>query len=252
MTAHNSKEHVQECYDAGMQGHISKPIERDSLQAIVLQYLSIRTEAPESEEVAIDEDLHIPGIDLRGALERLNGDWPLLYALINRFLTENANLGSTLKQYLEIKDSANAIILLHKIKGGAANLGITELSILAGDSETLLAKEQVWPDEAAFSAIQNVVDNLNKSMKTVDNPNIENQTRALRQVSQGFVLQQLTELQNLVSKDLFAAEDILKDLLDCELSEGVLEELTKAQNAMNQFDTPTVSAALAAALVQLG
>jgi hypothetical protein len=44
----------------------------------------------------------------------------------------------------------------------------------------------------------------------------------------------------------------LKDLLDCELADNVLEELKNAQNAMNQFDTPMVSAAIAAALVQLG
>jgi trehalose-6-phosphate synthase len=97
-----------------------------------------------------------------------------------------------------------------------------------------------------------MVDNLNKSMQTVDNPSNENQKSTLRQESQGYVLQQLKDLQNLVNKDLFAAEDILKDLLDCELSEGVLEELKNAQNAMNQFDTPMVSAAIAAALVQLG
>lgn len=252
MTAHNSKEHMQECYDAGMQHHISKPIERDSLQAVVLQYLSVSNDIQESEEIAIDNSLRIPGIDLASALERVNGDWPLLYSLIARFLTENTNLGNTLKRYLADNDQTNAIILLHKVKGGAANLGIAELSSLAGEYETLLAKQQNWPDESAFSSLQMMVDNLNKSMQTVDNPSNENQKSTLRQESQGYVLQQLKDLQNLVNKDLFAAEDILKDLLDCELSEGVLEELKNAQNAMNQFDTPMVSAAIAAALVQLG
>ncbi|MDT0628968.1 response regulator [Alteromonas sp. W364] len=252
MTAHNSKEHMQECYDAGMQHHISKPIERDSLQAVVLQYLSVSNDIQESDEIAIDNSLRIPGIDIASALERVNGDWPLLYSLIARFLTENTNLGNTLKRYLADNDQTNAIILLHKVKGGAANLGIAELSSLAGDYETLLAKQQNWPDESAFSSLQMMVDNLNKSMQTVDNPSNENQKSTLRQESQGYVLQQLKDLQNLVNKDLFAAEDILKDLLDCELSEGVLEELKNAQNAMNQFDTPMVSAAIAAALVQLG
>jgi signal transduction histidine kinase/CheY-like chemotaxis protein/HPt (histidine-containing phosphotransfer) domain-containing protein len=252
MTAHNSKEHVQECYDAGMQDHISKPIERDSLQAVVLQYLNVGNDIQESEEIAIDNSLRIPSIDLASALERVNGDWPLLYSLISRFLTENTNLGNALKRYLADDDQTNAIILLHKVKGGAANLGITELSLLAGDYERRLAKQQIWPDESAFSSLQMMVDNLNKSMQTVDNPSNENQKSTLRQESQGYVLQQLKELQNLVNKDLFAAEDILKDLLDCELSEGVLEELKNAQNAMNQFDTPMVSAAIAAALVQLG
>jgi signal transduction histidine kinase/FixJ family two-component response regulator len=252
MTAHNSKEHMQECYDAGMQHHISKPIERDSLQAVVLQYLSVSNDIQESDEIAVDNSLRIPGIDLASALERVNGDWPLLYSLIARFLTENTNLGNTLKRYLADNDQTNAIILLHKVKGGAANLGIAELSSLAGDYETLLAKQQNWPDESAFSSLQMMVDNLNKSMQTVDNPSNENQKSTLRQESQGYVLQQLKDLQNLVNKDLFAAEDILKDLLDCELSEGVLEELKNAQNAMNQFDTPMVSAAIAAALVQLG
>lgn len=252
MTAHNSKEHMQECYDAGMQHHISKPIERDSLQAVVLQYLSVSNDIQESDEIAIDNSLRIPGIDLASALERVNGDWPLLYSLIARFLTENTNLGNTLKRYLADNDQTNAIILLHKVKGGAANLGIAELSSLAGEYETLLAKQQNWPDESAFSSLQMMVDNLNKSMQTVDNPSNENQKSTLRQESQGYVLQQLKDLQNLVNKDLFAAEDILKDLLDCELSEGVLEELKNAQNAMNQFDTPMVSAAIAAALVQLG
>lgn len=252
MTAHNSKEHVQECYDAGMQDHISKPIERDSLQAVVLQYLSASMEVQETEEILIDDSLEIPGIDLKSALDRVNGDWPLLYSLIVRFLSENVDLGKTLEQCRVNEDKANAIILLHKVKGGAANLGIVELSLLAAEYETLLAKEDIWPSEEHFSSIQRMVETLNKSIQLVDNPSNENEKTSLRQESQDFVLQQLKKLQSLVNQDLFAAEDILNDLLNCELPENVLKELKKAQNAMNQFDTPTVSVAISTAQVQLG
>jgi signal transduction histidine kinase/ActR/RegA family two-component response regulator/HPt (histidine-containing phosphotransfer) domain-containing protein len=252
MTAHNSREHIQECYDVGMQDHISKPIERDSLRKVILQYLSSVDEQPNE---IIEEGVpttSIPGIDIATSLDRVGGDWNLLYSLIERFLDEHKLLVSSIQEFKDTDDSANAVILLHKVKGGAGNLGILELGAWAGQYESSLAGDAKWPTKGALEELDLMIKDLNKNFAAVDNPK-ENLTVApLRKESTAHIKQRLSELLALVNQDLFAAEDILNDILECELAPELREQLMKGQEAMNQFDTMAVTVSINQALVIIG
>ncbi|MBF7074865.1 response regulator [Glaciecola sp. MH2013] len=252
MTAHNSTEHVEECYSVGMQDHISKPIERESLRAVVLKYLSAVTEGEtDSQDVEIETVL-IDGIDTQSSLDRLGGDWPLLYSLIERFLQEHADFAAKVSELKQSDDSTNAIILLHKVKGGAGNLGITELADWAGEYEASLINHDSWPKQQAIIKVQRFLEGLNKNFAAVDNPIKTTSTTDLRKESLDYIKSGLEELLTLVNKDLFAAEDILNDILECELSPQLHEELLHAKDSMLKFDTAAVSASINTAITLIG
>ena len=252
MTAHNSKEHVQECYDAGMQAHIAKPIDRNKLEKMLLTHIPWLTVHEEHEEHGAGTDLRIEGIDIQNSLLRVNGDWPLLYQLIVRFLSEQLSAGDYLLSCKQNNNLTDAVILLHKIKGGAANIGMMTLSAMAGKFEDMLNSDAEWPSNENFEALQKTIETLNYNVELVDNPTISDVAIDLRVESIEYIKRELAAAQSLVSKDLFATEDKLNDLLACQLDDAVAKALNAAHDAMLQFNTIAVSDAIAEAIEQLG
>ena len=176
----------------------------------------------------------------------------MLYSLIERFLDEHTLLASIIQEFKDAGDSANAVILLHKVKGGAGNLGILQLGAWAGQYESSLAGDAKWPTKGALEELDFIIKDLNKNFAAVDNPKENLAVTPLRKESTAHIKQRLSELLALVNQDLFAAEDILNDILECELAPELREQLMKGQEAMNQFDTMAVTVSINQALVIIG
>lgn len=252
MTAHNSKEHVQECFDAGMQDHISKPIDRDRLEQMLLAHIPSLEVQSEHEDVEPANHVVIAGIDIESSLKRVNGDWPLLYSLIERFLDEQLSVHSFLSDFKTQNNVTEGAILFHKIKGGGANIGMIGLSEMAANFEAMLINQDKWPSDEELQALHSAIETLHNNVKAVDNPNTIECVAELRSEPVEYIRAKLTEAQTLVTKDLFATEDILRDLLACELDELVAKNINAAQDALNQFNTTAVSNAIADAIGQIG
>ncbi len=154
MTAHASKEDTKKSLQAGMNEHITKPIEIDLIVPIMATYLDV---SPTSICVAIEankgkvgveekqEDpygdlasLGIPvldGFDLPSALKRLRGKWKKLSQLILSFSKENSNVDDRIGMLIELGAFQEAENIAHRIKGSAGNIGAMELSKSASEIE---------------------------------------------------------------------------------------------------------------------
>lgn len=150
MTAHAMQQERDRCLAIGMQDHITKPIEPNHLYER-LRHWSGRGSAPDpagpsaaearqrsDATSAMEKALpRLNGFDQKGALRRVAGNVSLYRRLLQSLLQTQADALQRLDQALADGRQAEAALIVHTVKGVAANLGATALADAAAclDSE---------------------------------------------------------------------------------------------------------------------
>ncbi|MBF0337506.1 MAG: response regulator [Nitrospirae bacterium] len=147
MTAHVMKEEQDRCYAAGMNDHISKPIDIKDLCDTLLKWIPptasefpVVGAAPSLQEEGLQED-NLPGIDVASGLKRLGGKRKLLQKVIIDFRNANAGIVDDIEAALRGRDYNSARDLAHGLKGMASNISATALVGVVRELEDLLKKE---------------------------------------------------------------------------------------------------------------
>jgi PAS domain S-box-containing protein len=144
MTAHALVEERQRCLDAGMNDHVSKPIDPDNLFSTLLRWAkpqpkdtvkSSSSPAKPSDEVVLPE---IAGINLADGLKRVAGNKRLYRDLLGQFAARQSDAAAQISTALKSRDLKLAERIAHTVKGAAGNIGITEVQSLAQKLEESL------------------------------------------------------------------------------------------------------------------
>jgi CheY-like chemotaxis protein len=151
MTAHALVEERQRCLDAGMNDHVSKPIDPDRLLSTLLRWAKPRPqEAREPQEPfrterASDEVIlpEIAGINLADGLKRVAGNRRLYRDLLGQFAAKQGNAAAEISTALEKGDHALAERIVHTVKGVAGNIGIMEVHSVAERLEKALRDGEI-------------------------------------------------------------------------------------------------------------
>jgi two-component system sensor histidine kinase/response regulator len=140
-------EERQRCLDAGMNGHITKPIEPDAMLHTLARWRTLRVPATGAppwpvREIRQDRSEQIPeaaGLDVSGALERLAGNSRLYLSLLAQFAAQQADADRAIQQALASGDRGQAQSRAHMVRGVAGNLGAVALGAAAGVLEAEIA-----------------------------------------------------------------------------------------------------------------
>jgi HPt (histidine-containing phosphotransfer) domain-containing protein len=144
MTAHARIEERQRCLDAGMNDHVSKPIDPDALFSTLLRWAKPKSMvAPDSTAALptrLDEMLppRIPGINLADGMKRLAGNRQLYRKLLSQFAAKQLDSAAQISVALESGDRSLAERIAHTVKGVAGNLGISDVQSAAERLEKVL------------------------------------------------------------------------------------------------------------------
>ena len=137
MTAHALVEERQRCLDAGMNDHVSKPIDPDNLFSTLMRWVRPQPKsAPESQAPAKktgDEVLlpEITGINLVDGLKRVAGNRRLYRDLLGQFADKQGDAAAQISAALKGGDQKLAERIAHTVKGVAGNIGITGVQTAA-------------------------------------------------------------------------------------------------------------------------
>jgi CheY-like chemotaxis protein len=149
MTAHAFTEDREKSIAAGMNEHLTKPVEPEKLFAVLCHYIMVNekpieppaevplaapAKAPQPAASANEVD-ELPGFNLPGALQRTGGNWPLLRKLIIGFAASQQHADTEMAQHLQSGDLESVRMLAHKIKGTGATLGAERFASAASTIE---------------------------------------------------------------------------------------------------------------------
>ncbi|HXI72870.1 MAG TPA: response regulator [Verrucomicrobiae bacterium] len=149
MTAHATMEEKQRCLAAGMNDHISKPIDPANLFETVGRFYKplplTPSLSPSGGEGARrvgegatqpENDLpSIPELDAKDGLARVGGNRKLYLKLLRQFVAQQADAATQIAGQIKAGDHATAERAAHTVKGVAGNLGAKDVQSAAAELE---------------------------------------------------------------------------------------------------------------------
>ncbi len=247
MTANVMATDREKCIEAGMNDHVSKPIDPDELFATLLRWIKPREERSAAPSIAPpiaastaavtipDSDkLVIAGIDTQAALRRTGGNRKRYEALLRKFAQPSAGGVEEIRAALAAGDTATAARAAHSLKGAAANLGATALAEVAAKAETAVT---------AGTNVEQALDSLARSLDTTLGairlalPNEQaGAADLLPSADPGTVLVPLKRLRVLLQSDDGDAADFILEAREA-LSKVLTDtELTSLSDLVGNFD----------------
>jgi CheY-like chemotaxis protein len=184
MTAHAMAGDEEKSLQAGMNGHVTKPIDPDQLFATLGKWIrpgekeshaqapQAAAEIPETQgAVAGESELPetMPEFDLAQGLKRLRGNRRLYRKLLLDFGNKYGQTTDEIRRALDAKDFHQAHSLIHNIKGLAGNLAATNLQAAALEMEQLVkGKSKKAPSKKALSQkFRRLEDALSQALQAV-------------------------------------------------------------------------------------
>ncbi len=197
MTAHAMAGDDKKSLAAGMNDHVTKPIDPDQLFGTLqkwIQPVAERAVVPKSlpasggplvlgtppepdRAVAVEDELpeSLPGFDLAAGLKRLRGNQRLYRKLLVDFGTKYTETASEIREAIDIKDFEQAHSLVHNLKGLAGNLEATDLQAATVEMETLVKGDQKEPSannqlDQKFRELEKAVNQALAAVQTLGRP----------------------------------------------------------------------------------
>ena len=156
LTAHAHREDIDHIHAVGMNDHVAKPIEPALLFQALARHLTVNN-IPVLDEYL--DDVHVPaiaGVDIRDALNRVNGDVSLYRQLLSRFPGSYEKSVVAIPELLATGHRVDARFLAHAVRGVAGNLGIVRVQQSATRLELVLAGTENVPHEMINDLIYEV------------------------------------------------------------------------------------------------
>jgi len=185
MTAHAMKGDEEKSLEAGMNDHITKPIDPDLLLETLLKWIGPRkrlissqqmdavSESPYEGESLLKEDYlpsSLDGFNLTEGLKRLRGNQRLYRQLLLNFSVNYLDVIDKIRKALDEKDLERARSIVHDLKGIAGNLSAVDLLAATTDLWRLLKAQDPDKDIARDSLDQKMQDlhnNLRRALKAL-------------------------------------------------------------------------------------
>ena len=136
---------------AGMNDHLSKPLDGERMRDVLLHYLQpAKTEIAEAEEGQVRIKEMPAGFNTHAALNNLGGRTALYITLLKSLVETTPAMVTTLDACLESGDLAGAHKKFHSLKGSAATVGAEAFAAFAGQWSDRLMTEKTVADMAAL------------------------------------------------------------------------------------------------------
>ncbi|MBF0589584.1 MAG: response regulator [Magnetococcales bacterium] len=261
MTAHAMTGDREKCLAAGMDDHVTKPIERKKLYGALTRWIQpsvpgaprpmvvSTVETPSQQGPELPDKL--PGIQLSSALDRLGGNRKLLFTLLKEFRRDFGNATRRLRLSLDGKredDHSSAERLAHSVKGMAGNFAASGLFEAAYAMEVSINKGQreQWPEliavfETALNEVVESIDGLKDMVEAIERSNDQSARQKRPPLTCPDARPLLEKIHQLCADSDFDATEKFKALTDhfAPVDKEQSQILDQLEHALDHFDFET-------------
>lgn len=241
MTANVMSDDLEKAQDAGMNGHIGKPINVSEMFATMTKWITPANPVIPIEPMVIleNEDFDtipsLPGINVEVGLTRIGGN-PISYRkLLKKFWDNQEGVPEQVAQAIEKNDLKLAERLAHTLKGVAGNIGAEELQTIAESMEKSIVAED---NELACGLLPEVTEKLERvraSIATLDQgPTKTNKGHKTFDMST--VKPELEQLRELLEDDDAEAIEMTESLRKHFSGSGLESSLNDIAKAIDGYD----------------
>ena len=251
MTAHAMAGDEEKSLEAGMNGHVTKPIDPDALFSALAKWVrpggrdAPSIPVPETEPFA-DE---LPGISVESGLDRVGGNRQLFTRLLSQFRAGHEDAAEKIRAALGEDDPETAARLAHTTKGVSGNLGAEGLYYASAALEKAIKeanRDTLEERIAAFaSQLAVVMEGIRVFGKRVAGEGETKMPAGEAAVDMVEVKALLKELVQLLESDLIEAMNCLDALEGHLLHSPVREEFKRLKRHVEGFDTEAALKTLA-------
>ena len=270
MTANATAEDRRLCLDAGMNDHVSKPIEPSDLFASLLQWIkpratlvsSVPARTRSQADGAVQNDIQLPvveGLDVATGLKRVLGNKTLYLSMLQRFIRTQASAPLAIQAAVAAGDLGAAQLLAHTLKGLAGTIGLSGVQVATAGLEAALAqptKEGDAPISAQINAVARLLRPCVQALTAQLPAAVPDVSDApMAEESSPVDVQQMTHLgahlMSLIMQNDLEAGDVFSANAPL-LKRALAEQFPAIEAAVQAFDFPQAQQLLEPALVAKG
>ena len=179
MTANASQQDRQACSEAGMDDHLSKPIDLEKMVATLLHHAKrqmVTSAAPIDSTI---DSTEVPSavVEPEASISRrFGGNRNLIRTVLNNFADEQTKQLARLREAFEQGDETGAASLLHAIKGSSSTMGAVALAQRAGALEQKLlhldasSRQQLLNDSTHLNELSELLQRSNDLLRETFEP----------------------------------------------------------------------------------
>lgn len=160
LTASTAPALHQRCLDAGMSGHLTKPLRTNALDDVLRHWTARRSEPAGTGAVEV--------LDAAGLLERVDGDLTFVRELAVGLQQDRPRWLTELRSAITADDAARVEQVAHAICGSASNLGGASVTALARHIETHARGGDVRTCAASLVALERELERFEHALLTLD------------------------------------------------------------------------------------
>ena len=218
MTALAMAQDAEKTKQAGMNDHVSKPVDPERLVAVLVKWLPEvkRKETSETAAIGASADEHqadllaLRSVNAKDGIHRIGGKADAYRKQLRRFREHYAAAVDELQQKILSKNLIEAEAYCHALKGVSGNLGASQLFTCVSQVDDLLKQGKI-PDSAQLENMRTL---LQQVMLEIDGLAPQNLAQPLEGVAlaKEALISKLAVLAQLLENDLGAAENPLSEL----------------------------------------
>ena len=205
---------------AGMNEHLSKPIDPGELYAAIRLWFKPHAQVsgppcatpPAGTSVNEPPIVHLDGIDVVDGLKHVAGHRTLYRNLLLRFRQSQARAAQDIRDALAASDHGRAERIAHTVRGLAGSLGAKELQTAATSLEASFRRAHPAPFDPDLVVFETALDRVVSSIATfAEAESKEPASAPMRDLTA--IVPKLAQLESLLKSDDFDARNVLEELL---------------------------------------
>jgi CheY-like chemotaxis protein len=241
MTAGAMSEDKEKARQAGMNDHVSKPIEIKQLFDSLVRWITPGDrEIPDIDQQAdgtgSDADLprYLEGINISLGLQRVGGNSKLFRGLLLKFRDSQSRAINEIRAALSAGDLDLAARLVHTLKGVAGNIGAAELASAARDLEVGIDDDGADVAPVLLESTQSHLDRVVSALSVIRGD--DRSQLASGPADWGQVNNSLIQLRELLEDDDAAASEVIDQLFTQITEEALAEPLRAVELVVANYD----------------